>query len=268
LKAEGAGGSFSEKVMTPYQKIEDFNRTVSYLSGNAKFESALSKVGDTTERTNAAWKVLADKADIDRLSRPEQGVLSKMWDDGVDINEIKHIYSQGIVDDTQFMYMPSERAQGLQTLGGRMMFGFSNWPQSYASYIARLIGQGPPRKRVRDIIRFAAANGAILTAFTEMGHQFGDKDSFNDNLGWTFMGPLAYSGMGPIPQAVSGLMQAVNEGVTGRGGGRYSNPETMARTVSGFVPAGAEVFDVIKAAGRSKSRTELIGRLSGFRRGK
>src|SRR5262247_693120 len=98
-----------------------FNRTVTYLSARSKFDSALKNAGQ--RRDLLSWKKLADRADIDMLSHPEQDVLAKMWDAGDDIEKIRHTYAQGIVDDTQFMYMPPERARALQTLGGRMAFG-------------------------------------------------------------------------------------------------------------------------------------------------
>jgi hypothetical protein len=123
-----------------FQKVENFNRGVSYLAGLDKFDRALAKVGKKigTDRSVDAWKLLANKADIDTLSIPEQEVLQKMWDAGEPIEKLRHTYSQGIVDDTQFMQLTPERAKMLQTKLGRTALGMGGWSRRWLRYMARM----------------------------------------------------------------------------------------------------------------------------------
>ena len=252
-------------TMAPYQTVEEFNRTASYLAGRSRFEDALKKVGGEGDRSLNQWKRLADKSDIDMLSLPEQAVLQKMWDGGASMDEIKHIYAQGIVDDTQFMYMKPERAKALQTVGGRMLFGFANWPQSYASYIARLTGQGPVKKRVRNVIRWAGVNATLLEGFSKVGEYFGDEDSISDNAGWTFFGPMFYTGS-PIMQTASSTIDAGRKWYQGQMGTEAAVTQ-IGKQAGSYIPGVSAAQDVVKATNEDTNK-EMVGRLLGFKRGR
>jgi hypothetical protein len=256
--------SWAQRAMAPYQTVEDMNRTVAYLSGRHRFDAGLAAVEGLGEvRNNANWEKLLDKADIDMLSIPEQKVLAQMWDHGESIEDIRHAYAKGIVDDTQFMYLPAERAQALQTMQGRMMLGFANWGQSYASYLARLIGAGPQGKRMGRQLSFLGTNAALLGAYSLAGSELGDKNAIKHNAGWTFAGPLMYSG-GPIGQSLMSVEQAVQHGYEGDFNRAKGD---IASIPLKFIPGGMMLKDVYDAA-QEPSASEMFGRMLGFKRGK
>jgi hypothetical protein len=257
--------------MGAYQGVEEFNRTTSYLAARDLFESGLGKVGgEAIERNNANWKKLAKKSDIDMLSKPEQDVLSRMWDAGAPMEDIKHAYAKGIVDDTQFMYMTHERAKALQTVGGRMALGFANWGQSYASYLARMAGTGPVQKRVRNGIRWFGVNYALAQAFAKAGEYFGDEDSVHDNAGWTFAGPLFYAG-GPLIDTAKTIVDAARQGYEAKVSGEPVSGKAAAlvgKQVAGYLPFGTLVTQDIWKAGKEDTLKGAAGRILGFKRGK
>ena len=253
----------AEKGLSPFQYIEEKNRAIAYLAGLDKFDRAL---GQATKRSGrASWKVLMDKADIDKLSEPEIGVLAKMWDAGESMDKIRHTYSSGIVDDTQFMYMMPEKAKILQSQAGRVGLGYANYGQGYASYMARMFGQGPVKKRIRQGLMWAGTNAALAGTFAKVGGIFGDDDGFSDALGWTFTGPLMYGG-GPIVTTAQSLGETVRKTTQGQMSAKSALKQT-AKDVSTFVPFGGTAQDIIKAYNEPTAK-EAIGRYLGFRRGK
>jgi hypothetical protein len=257
-----SAGKITKGAFWGFQKVENFNRTVSYLAGLDKFDRALGKA---SKGGRASWSKLMDKADIDMLSEPEIEVLSKMWDAGEPIDKIKHVYAQGIVDDTQFMYLMPERAKVLQSQSGRMVLGYANWSQGYASYVARMVGQGPPRKRVRQTAMWLGTNAVLAGAFAKVGGMFGDDDSFNDNLGWTFAGPLFYAG-GPILTTAQSLSEQGRKMYQGQVSLKAGATQ-MVKDVSTFVPFGGVTRDIFKAA-KEPNAKEMMGRFLGFKRGR
>ena len=86
-------GKVTKAAFWGFQKVEDFNRTVSYLAGIDKFDRAIEKAGKGS--TRISWTKLMDKADIDMLSEPEIAVLSKMWDAKEPLDKIRHTYAHG-----------------------------------------------------------------------------------------------------------------------------------------------------------------------------
>jgi hypothetical protein len=261
---ERATGRIMKTAFVPFQKAEDFNRTVAYLAGRNKFDRALAQAKKLAGDKGSVWDALLDKADIDMLSDPEQAVLAKMWDAGESVDKIRHTYAQGIVDDTQFMYLKPERAKVLQSQGGRILAGYANWSQGYASYMARMVGQGPPKKRARQLISFMGSNAVLAYGFSRVGGMLGDDDTYADNIGWTFLGPLFFSG-GPILTTAQSLVDNSRKAYAGQ-----TKPVTAAsnyvKDVSKFLPAGGVMMDVWKA-GHEPTKKEMFGRFLGFKRG-
>jgi hypothetical protein len=256
--------TWAQWTMAPYQHVEDMNRTVAYLSGRERFDNGLKKLGDILEhRTPENWLKVMDKTDIDMLSIPEQKALAKFWDSGAPIEELRHQYAKGIVDDSQFMYLPAERAQALQTMQGRMMLGFANWGQSYASYLTRLVGPGPQGKRLGRAMSFLGTNATLLGAYSALGTAMGDEHAIKHNAGWTFAGPLFYTG-GPIGQTAVSLVQGAQHAYEGD----FSRAKGDVATIPlKFFPGGMAMKDLYDTA-QEPSASEMFGRMMGFKRGK
>ena len=168
------------------------------------------------------------------------------------------------------MYLMPERAKVLQSQAGRLAAGYANWSQGYASYVARMVGQGPVHKRTRQTATWLATNAVLAGTFAKVGGMFGDEDSIHDNLGWTFAGPLFYGG-GPVLTTAQSLQEHGRKTYQDVFSGHFldtakTEGKGVAQDLATFVPFGGLGRDIIRSA-KEPTKTEAMGRFLGFKRG-
>lgn len=191
-KGRRALHAFNNLSLTPFQKVENVSRAWMYLGGRQKALDAFKEANGNVER-------FVDLADIDRFAPPIQRDILKQLETG-GVEAAADRLGKALVGSTMFGYAMTERPQVLTTAGGRFAGSFGTWAASYGSYLANNLGPsayGPKWKVRRDRMRFVAANAALLGSFSLAGYAAGDRNSLADNMAWTGLGPLFFSG-GPM----------------------------------------------------------------------
>jgi hypothetical protein len=99
-----------------------------------------------------------------------------------------------------------------------------------------------------------------------MGKAFGDKDSMEDNLGWTFLSPLFFEGS-PALTTTQTVMDLGRKASQGRSSLNMAAGVASDIAQMRFTGGGA-VADVYGAATKERTATGKAGRFLGFKRGK
>lgn len=256
--------------LKPFSKVEDLTRASIFLGTRAKFIDAFKKSGGDVAK-------FAERAELGTFRQAESEILRSLFTSGARGEDIAAEAGKMMVNNTQWMYGAAERAPALSTPGGRLFGGFGTWPASYADYLREFVIPGMSGRENKDagkiLARSILYNGAVVGALGTVGTMFGDKDAYQDQMGWIGLGPLAYSGGPMLELAIHGV-NAAGEVMSGRTGRAASE---FVTGLKGLSPVGAPSLgfggpvgaagDIEKAINEPNLK-EAAGRYLGFKRGK
>lgn len=232
--------AIAERGLRFYGKVDDFNRAAMYLGMRDKFLTAVKKgIKDESKflSTSGLYRfhpVIRDQ------------VMGMMRTKGV--QDAAHLIGVHAAQDTQWVYRSGFRPTAMSGELNRAFLQFGVWPMNYLEYTRQMLTmpQTPTLEKAKWVGEWALANAGILGVFGAAGSAVGlGPDALHHTLGWTFVGPLSYTG-GPLfdlLKSSEGFMIGAPEQTAAQA------KRTAKETAIGAIPGSGLLRDVARAKG-------------------
>ncbi len=191
----GMGGAYMtgmEKGLSPYTKIDNFNRAVSYHAAKAMIEGKGKEFFNAVKNEHNLSKVIEirDKFMEDaELNFFHPIIIRDQFMPYMvkgDLEGLSKSFARQVADETQFVYRKANSGTMLRGMLGKVGGQFGTYPIWYTSYLKHLVSRGS----ASSIAKRVAAITAINATMQEIGeHAFGVNISK-----WLWFNPITWAG--------------------------------------------------------------------------